>query len=87
MALETAQVAVGTTVVELTNRPATDPSNSLAVRPTVDLFVGAAGVTAATGFLVSAGSTLTLDLQSSERVYGITAAGTGTAYVLRSGLG
>jgi hypothetical protein len=87
MALETAQVAVSTTRVELTNRPASDPSNSLAVHCTADLFVGDSGVTAANGFLVPAGSTLTLDLQSGERVYGILASGAGTAYVLRTGLG
>jgi hypothetical protein len=86
MALQAAQVAVGTTVVELTNRSPTDPTNSIVVTPTVDLFVGPAGVTAATGYRIPAGGSLSLDLGSQERLYGVTASGTGTAYVLRSGV-
>jgi hypothetical protein len=87
MALETAQVAVSTTRTELTDRPATDPRNSVAVHCTADLYVGDASVTAANGFLVPAGTVVSLDLESSERLYGILASGTATAYVLRSGLG
>jgi hypothetical protein len=86
MALQSAQVAVGTTAVELTQRDPADPRNSIVVTPTVDLFVGPAGVTAANGYRVSAGTSLAMDLESSERLYGITASGTGTAYVLRSGV-
>jgi hypothetical protein len=86
MALETAQVAVSTTRTELTNRPATDPRNSVAVRCTVDLHVGGMDVTVANGFLVPAGATFSMDLQSSERLYGVLAAGTGTVYVLRAGM-
>jgi hypothetical protein len=43
-------------------------------------------VTVANGFLVPAGATFSMDLQSSERLYGVLAAGTGTAYVLRAGM-
>lgn len=85
-ALETAQVPLGTTAVELTRVfDVRDRAYSVAVTPTVDAFVGAAGVTAATGFRVPAGATLTLDLSSGERLFGVLASGTGTAYVLRSG--
>jgi hypothetical protein len=87
MALETAHVPVSTTRAELTNRPATDPRNSVLVHCTVDLYVGNVAVTAANGFLVPAGSVVSLDLESGERLYGILASGTGTAYVLRAGLG
>jgi hypothetical protein len=86
MAITTGQVAVSTTAVELTARPATDERSSIVVTPTVDLFVGPSGVTAATGYRVPVGTSLALDLESSERLYGITASGTGTAYVLRSGV-
>lgn len=86
MAITTAQLAVGTTVVELTARNPTDERSSIVVTPTVDLFVGPAGVTAANGYRVPAGGSLALDLESSERLYGVTASGTGTAHVLRSGV-
>jgi len=86
MALSTAQVAVSTTAVELTARAATDPRSSILVTPTVDLFVGPAGVTAATGYKVPAAGSVGLDLGPGERLYGITASGTGTAHVLRSGV-
>lgn len=82
-----AQVPIGTTPVELTaDVDPGDRSYSLAVSPTVDLYVELlAGVTAANGFRVPAGSTLSLDLTSGERVWGVAGAA-GTAYVLRTGL-
>jgi hypothetical protein len=87
MAVQAEQVPVGTTAVDLTDLvDLGDRAYSVAVTPTVDLFVGPAGVTAATGYKVPAGSTLGIDLTSGERLYGITASGTGTAYVLRSGM-
>lgn len=88
MALLTRQVPVGTTAVELTSRPVTDPSNSIAVQApaAATLWVGPAGVTAATGFPVAAGQTLALDLGPGERLYGILASGSGTAYALATGV-
>lgn len=88
MALQAAQVAVSTIAVELTSRAATDPRSSIAVQApaAAALYVGPAGVTAATGYLIAAGQSIGLDLGPGERLYGILASGTGTAYVLRTGV-
>lgn len=87
MTVQAAQVPLTTTAVDLTGLVDTrDREYSLAITPTVDVFVGAAGVTAATGYRVPASTTLALDLTSGERLFGILAAGTGTAYVLRTGM-
>lgn len=87
MAVEAAQVPLGTTAVEVTRVPDIgDRAYSVALTPTVDTFVGPAGVTAANGYRVPAGATLAVDLGSGERLYGILASGTGTAYVLRTGV-
>lgn len=89
MALQTAQVAVGTTAVELTgvttDRRA-DSSIAVQAPAAATMYIGAAGVTASTGWPIAAGQTLAVDLQSGERLYGVLASGTGTAYVLRTGV-
>lgn len=93
VAIETAQVAVGTVAVELTSRGQdysdyADPTSSIAVTAptTATLFVGSAGVTAATGFQVPAGQTLSVDLRPGEQLFGLLASGAGTASVLRTGV-
>lgn len=89
MALQTAQVTVGTTPVELTAPLADTYSNSAIIvqaPAAATLYVGPAGVTPATGFPVAAGTTVSGDLENTERLYGVLASGTGTAYVLRSGV-
>jgi hypothetical protein len=85
--LQTAQVSVGTTAVDLSNlTDEGDRAYTLAITPTVELFVGPAGVTAGTGYRVPAGSTFTVDLTAPERLHAITATGAGTVYVLRAGM-
>jgi hypothetical protein len=83
-----AQIAVSGAAVELTaDVDPGDRSYSIAVSPTVDLYVELfAGVTVANGYRVPAGATLALDLTSGERLWGITSGAAGTAYTLRTGL-
>lgn len=87
-----AQLAVSGSAVELTaDVDPGDRSYSIAISPTVDLFVElfpevtAAGATTG-GFRIPAGGTLTADLTSGERLWGVTTGAAGTAYVLRTGL-
>jgi hypothetical protein len=49
------------------------------------LFLGGSDVTSASGYPLAAGTSITLDLDYSDEVYGILASGTGSANVLRSG--
>jgi hypothetical protein len=90
MAVQAAQVAVSTTAVDLT---ASAPGDRVAGSSIVvtapdaaDLYVGPSGVTATTGFRVKAGTTLSGGLDSNERLFAVLASGTGTAYVLRTGV-
>lgn len=89
MALKTAQVTVGTTPVQLTG-PDLDhrDGNSIAVQApaAATLYIGDATVTSSTGWPVAAGQSLALDLNYGEIVYGVLETGTGTAYVLRTGV-
>lgn len=89
MAVQTAQITVGTTAVELTGSQTDSVAgSSLAVRApsTAEMWVGAAGVTPSTGWPVAAGQSLALDLTGDERVFAVLASGSGTAYVLRTGV-
>lgn len=90
MPVSTAQLSVGAgAAVELTPVMVGDavPGFVMRVAPTVaDVFVGGAGVTAGTGYKVTAGTVLELPLEPGERLYGITASGTATVYVLRAGV-
>jgi hypothetical protein len=86
MALQTAQITVGTSApVELTVLDYGRSSILISAPDASDLFVGGPAVTPATGFLVPAGSSLALELYG-ERLYGVLASGTGTVYVLRTGV-
>jgi hypothetical protein len=89
VAISTAQVAVSTTAAKLTTTPTDSRAGSsiaITAPSAADLYVGGSGVTSSNGFRVVAGATLTVDLQSGEDLYGVLASGTGTAYVLRSGV-
>ena len=87
--LQTQQIAVGTTATLLAGTPGTDITGfSVVVQAPADatLYVGPASVATATGFPVAAGTTITGDLEAGEALYGVLASGTGTAFVLRSGI-
>jgi hypothetical protein len=88
MAIVSAQVAVSTTAAELTSglTTAAGDSQSIAVQAPAAaiLYVGPAGVTSTTGFPIAAGQTIALDLEYGERLYGILATGTGTAFTIRT---
>lgn len=90
MAISTAQVAVSTTAVELTAGLIESAGDKSAIAVQAPggaiLYVGQLGVTSATGFPIAAGSTVAFDLAYGERLYGILGAGTGTAYVIRTGV-
>jgi hypothetical protein len=90
MALKTAQVTVGTTPVLLTG-PDLDhrDGSSIAVQApsAAALYIGGdSTVSSSTGWLIAAGQTLALDLEPGESVYGVLMSGTGTAFVLRTGV-
>lgn len=90
MAISSAQVAVSTTATELTAGliESAGSRSSIAVQApgALTLYIGPAGVTSTTGFAVQPGMTIAVDLEYAERLYGVLASGTGTAYVLRSGV-
>lgn len=89
MALQTAQVTVGTSAVLLAGTPGTDITGFSVMVKAPDaatLYVGPAGVTSSTGFPVPAGTSITGDLEAGEALYGVLASGSGTASVLRSGV-
>lgn len=52
----------------------------LTLRATADTFIGGAGVTPGTGFLLAANTCLTVE--ATDTLYGVTLAGNGTVYVL-----
>lgn len=89
MAVQSAQIAVSTTAAELTGGliESANQSSSIAVQApaAAALYVGPLGVTSATGFPIAAAQTFAFDLEYGERLYGILATGTGTAFVLRTG--
>lgn len=66
----------------------TRADSSLAVQApaSATLYIGAADVTPVTGWPVAAGQAIAVDIQGGERLYGVLATGTGTAYVLRTGV-
>lgn len=88
MAIASAQISVGTTAELLSTTERDSRSGSaLAVQntdATADLYIGAADVTTATGFKVPAGTTVTLDVEPGESLYGIVASGTVDVHVLRT---
>jgi hypothetical protein len=85
VALQTAQVSVSTTRAELTVEDFGASSIIIQAPAAATLYVGGSAVTSANGFPIAAGQALSLDHEG-ERIYGVLASGTGTAYVLRSGV-
>lgn len=87
MAVQAAQVSVGTTATLLSNDEGRDGSSILVQAPAgATLFVGGADVTSAQGFPVAAGQVLSFDLRSTDALFGILASGSGTVSVLRGGV-
>ena len=89
MAVSAAAVSVGTTAT-LLSVTETDyvGGASFAVKvPSggATVYVGASGVTTATGFPLAAGDTLQVDVDKGESLYGVVAAGTQSVSVLRQG--
>jgi len=78
--LTTNQVTVDTTVGGVVIKAANSSRRSITIRNqgSTDMYIGASGVTTATGLLVKANETITLDRTSAE-VRGIVAAGSTTA--------
>lgn len=90
MAISTAQIPVGTAPVEFTMVPGdgfTGSSVLIKAPANATLYIGGPDVTPANGFPVPPDSTISGDMQTSgDQLYGVLASGTGTAYVLRSGV-
>lgn len=88
MAVVAAQVTVTTTATQLSgNSDRGAPGISVAVRNrgTTSIFLGGPGVTTTTGFELAAGESATCDLAGDDELFGICAAGTNRADVLRTG--
>ena len=89
MAIRTAQVTVGTTATKLNSAPTdrrADSSIAVTAPASGSFYIGKSGVTTATGFLVPAGTSISLDLQSGEDLYGVLASGSGSVAVLETGV-
>lgn len=83
--IATAQVSVSDSATALrVFQTDADPRHTLVLtnRGTVDVYLGDSEVTASTGWLLSPGTSLTLDLPTTSPMYGITASGTATVHVL-----
>lgn len=91
MAAQGARVSVGTTETELTGAQTdTIAGQSVVVKlpsaATASVFLGGTGVTTTTGFELTAGSSISMDLGQGEQLFGIVATGTQTVHVLRTGV-
>lgn len=89
MAIRSTRVTVGTTATRLSSSPndnRADASVTVQAPDGATLYVGGADVTAATGFPVAAGTTISGELQHGEDLYGVLASGSGTTYVFESGV-
>jgi hypothetical protein len=85
MALRTSQITVGTTPVELSVKDIGGSSIIMQAPAASQMWVGDSTVTPTTGYPVPAGQALSMDLEN-ERIYGVLASGSGTAYVMRTGV-
>jgi hypothetical protein len=89
VAVQHAQVTVGTTAAELTvaDSDAVPGSSVLFVAPaSPTLYLGGAGVTAATGVPVPAGQIVTATLAAGDRLFAVVASGSVVVPVLRQGV-
>lgn len=89
MAITTGQVSVSSTATALTSGQTDDAATGFSIvlknTGSTDVFLGGSGVTTATGFVLAAGSTFSVDLGSGEQLFAV-AAVTGTVHVLRVGV-
>lgn len=89
MAVQGAQVSVGTTETELTGAQ-TDATagQSLVVanRGAADVFLGGTGVATSTGYKLAVNDIVRIDLGQGEKLSGIVAAATQSVHVLRAGV-
>lgn len=74
----TDQVPTSTVAIRLV--PKLRTRARLTLRATVDTFIGGAGVTTGSGFLLAANTNLCVE--ATDTLYGVVAAGNGTVYVL-----
>jgi hypothetical protein len=100
MAVKTAQVVTGTTAVELTGsdtfRGGENADGGLSagggfastvtIRVSVNTYIGGADVTPGNGLLIKADEAISIELYRGETIWGVLGTGSGTAYVLRSGV-
>jgi hypothetical protein len=90
MTVKAAQITVGTIPVLLTGADLDHrDGSSIAIQApaAANMYIGGDNtVSASTGWQVAAGQTLALDLEPGEPVYGVLMSGTGTAFVLRTGV-
>lgn len=90
MAVETASVVVGAGApVRLSAAADTDgstPGHSVLFTPPQTIYIGPAGVTAATGWATTPGQEYALDLGPGDALFAITASGNVTVPVLRTGV-
>jgi archaellum component FlaG (FlaF/FlaG flagellin family) len=88
VAARASRLTVTTTPVELTGADQGQSSGSsiLVQAGSVTVYVGGSTVTAADGFPIAAGATLTLDLDPGELLYAVAASGSTTVHVLRTAL-
>jgi hypothetical protein len=90
MALQHAQVSVGTTATLLSAAVAGRDGQTLLVQnPSggVNVFIGGAGVTTSSyGYLLTGGSAFAIDLQAGEGIYGVVASSTQALGVIRQGV-
>lgn len=89
MAVEGAQVSVGTTETELTgSQTDTIAGQSLVAinKGAASVFLGGTGVTTSTGFELAAGESVSLDVNQGEQLFGIVGSGTQDVHVLRIGV-
>ena len=90
MAVNSRAVSVGAAATRLDTEGETDSLAGSAVavhnNGSSTIFVGAAGVTTATGFPLAAGTSMSCELYGNEAVYGIVASGTVEARVLEVGI-
>jgi hypothetical protein len=90
MALQHAQVSVGTTATLLSAAEAGRDGQTLLVQnPSggANVYIGGAGVTTTSyGYLLVAGSAFAIDLQAGEGIYGVVASSTQAVGVIRQGV-
>lgn len=90
MALDPRAVSVATTATRIDTEVETDraPGSSVAVynNGAATVYLGDADVTTAVGYPVAAGEHFSIDLDTSEALFGIVAAGTVEVRVLEQGI-